>query len=82
MKAALVFAMYAFCGIASAQTPDLTQPTDPTTNKQQRFDAAKNKRLAKIGVRLERLQKLQSCVQAATNFAGLRACRPAPAAEK
>ncbi|HSY26669.1 MAG TPA: hypothetical protein VK832_04130 [Burkholderiaceae bacterium] len=76
MKTALVFVLFALCGIASAQTPDAPQAS-PVTTRQQHFEQAKSNRLAKIAAHLDALQKTQSCVQAATNFATLHACRPA-----
>jgi hypothetical protein len=77
MKTALVFVLFALCGIASAQTPDAPQASPLMTARQQHFEQAKSKRLAKIAAHLDALQKTQACVQAATNFATLRACRPA-----
>jgi len=41
-----------------------------------RFQEVKPKRLEHIGERIAELQRLQACVQAATNPEALRACRP------
>lgn len=40
------------------------------------FDQVKQKHLAQLGERISKLQQAQSCVQAATDFQALRACRP------
>jgi hypothetical protein len=68
------------CNLAFAQTPPATATTAasasaaPSSARQQHFQSAKTKRLDHIAARLAALQQLQTCVQAANNFAELHAC--------
>jgi hypothetical protein len=75
MKQLLALALCVACGFASAQTATPSQQPD-TSAPQSHFDRVKSKRLAHINARLEALQKVQACVQVATDFASLHACRP------
>lgn len=62
---------------ASAQTTDGSAPPAPASPAPgARFDQVKQKHLDMISKRIERLQGIQQCVLAATDFAALRACEP------
>jgi hypothetical protein len=74
MKQVFALALCIACGFASAQTPTPIQQAD-TSAPQSRFERAKSKHLAHIAARIDALQKMQVCVQAASDLASLHACR-------
>ncbi|MES2356118.1 MAG: hypothetical protein V4568_17275 [Pseudomonadota bacterium] len=43
---------------------------------QEHFEHAKSRHVEEIGKHIARLQKAQTCVQAAANFEAMHACRP------
>ena len=57
---------------ANAQTSDAAAPAQSATSNH--FAAHKQNALARIAKRIEVLQSLQSCVQAANDHAALKAC--------
>lgn len=79
MKYFIVVALWLASAMALGQTTspaaDASYPAaDVSQSRQQRFAQFKAKRLEKISARIATLQKLQSCMQAASSVADMRAC--------
>jgi hypothetical protein len=80
---------------ANAQAPAASAPAAPapaasapaasapaTADPAAKFAARKEKALARIAAHLQALQAQQSCVQAATDRAGMKACRKAARSDR
>lgn len=65
--------------VPAASAPAASAPavTAPKPDRAERFAAHKERALDRIAKHLQNLQTLQTCIQAANDRAGLKACRKA-----
>lgn len=61
---------------ATSQSTTKSTASSETANDPKDFQAHKDRILKHIGERMEKMQKIQSCVQAANDFQAMKACKP------